>query len=133
MKEAREIYYEIDIQQYQPFYSDTLRFNMILENLISNAIKHHKKSKSGRYIKITGHSDDEELQFRVEDNGIGIAPENHHKIFDMFYRISSNTDGTGIGLYIVKDAVEKIQGTLEVHSEKEIGTTFIINLKNLKP
>ena len=133
MKEAKEIQYEIDIQQHHPFYSDSLRFNMILENLISNAIKYHKKSKSGRYIKITGHSDHEKLQFRVEDNGIGIALENHHKIFDMFYRISSNTDGTGIGLYIVKDAVEKIQGTLEVHSEKEIGTTFIINLKNLKP
>lgn len=133
MEEANEIHYEVDIQQEESFYSDSLRFNTIMENLISNAIKHHKKCKSGRYIKITGQCDHEKLQLSIEDNGIGIAPENHQKIFDMFFRISSETDGSGIGLYIVKDAVEKIQGTVEVKSEKEIGTTFFINLKNLQP
>lgn len=133
MNEAKEIHYEIDIQEQQPFYSDSLRFNTIMENLISNAIKYHKKNKTGRYIKITGKSDHKQLQLSIADNGIGIAPENHQKIFDMFFRLTSETDGSGIGLYIVKDAVEKMQGTLEIQSEKEIGTTFIINLKNLKP
>ncbi|HSN48983.1 MAG TPA: PAS domain S-box protein, partial [Flavobacterium sp.] len=132
-KGANEIHYEIDIQENEPFYSDALRFNTILENLISNAIKHHKKSQSERYIKITGESDHEKLEFSVADNGTGIAPEHHQKIFDMFFRLSGETDGSGIGLYIVKDAVEKMHGTLEVHSEKGIGTTFTIKLKNLKP
>jgi PAS domain S-box-containing protein len=132
MKEAKEIHYEIDIQEHEPFFSDALRFNTIMENLISNAIKHHRKRKFGRYIKITGQSDHEKLEFSVTDNGIGIAPENHQKIFDMFFRLSGETDGSGIGLYIVRDAVEKMQGTLEIRSEKEIGTTFIIKLKNLK-
>ena len=133
MTEAKEIHYEIDIQEHQPFYSDALRFNTILENLISNAIKHHTKSKSGRYVKITGESDQDKLKFTVADNGIGIAPEHHIKIFDMFCRLSGDTDGSGIGLYIVKDAVKKMQGTLEIQSEKGIGTTFTITLKNLKP
>jgi PAS domain S-box-containing protein len=133
MKEAKEIHYEIDIQEHQPFFSDAVRFKMVMENLVSNAIKHHKKDNSGRYIKITGHSDHEQLELSVADNGIGIAPQHHKKIFDMFFRVSGETDGSGIGLYIVKNAVEKMQGALEIHSEKEIGTTFIIKLKNLKP
>lgn len=133
MKEAKEIHYEIDIREDHPFYTDRLRFNNILENLISNAIKHHKKDISGRYIKITGQSDSEKLHFSIADNGIGIAPAHHQKIFDMFFRLSSKKDGSGIGLYIVKDTIEILQGSIEIQSEKGTGTTFIITLKNLKP
>ncbi|MFV8327745.1 PAS domain S-box protein [Flavobacterium sp. ZS1P14] len=133
LKEAKEIHFEIDIKEQQPFYTDRLRFNTILENLISNAIKHHKKDLSGRYIKITGRSDYEKLQLTIADNGIGIALKYHQKIFDMFFRLSGKTDGSGIGLYIVKDAVEILQGSIEIQSEKGTGTTFIVTLKNLKP
>jgi PAS domain S-box-containing protein len=133
MKEAKGILYEIDIKEQQPFYTDRLRFNTILENLISNAIKYHKKEESGRYIKILGHSDHEKLQITIADNGIGIAPAHHQKIFDMFFRLSGKKDGSGIGLYIVKDTIEILQGSIEIQSEKGTGTTFIITLKNLKP
>lgn len=132
MKEAKGIHFEIDIKEQDPFYSDKLRFNTILENLVSNAIKYHQKDESGRYIKITGQSDPEKLQFSIADNGIGIAPAHHVKIFDMFFRLSSNKDGSGIGLYIVKDTVEILQGTIQIHSEEGVGTTFSITLKNLK-
>lgn len=133
LKEAKEIHFEIDIKEQQPFYTDRLRFKTILENLISNAVKYHKKDISGRYVKITGQSDHEKLQLTIVDNGIGIAPENHQKIFDMFFRLSGETDGSGIGLYIVKDTVEILQGSIEIQSGIETGTTFIITLKNLKP
>jgi PAS domain S-box-containing protein len=133
MREAIGIDYEIDIEEQHPFFTDRLRFNNILENLISNAIKHHKKDISGRYIKITGQSDTEKLQFSIADNGIGIAPAYHQKIFDMFFRLSGKKDGSGIGLYIVKDTIEILQGSIEIQSEKGIGTTFTITLKNLKP
>lgn len=133
MKEAKGILFEIDIREQLPFYSDILRFNTIFENLISNAIKYHKKDKKGRYIKITGQSDYEKLQITVADNGIGIDPAHHNKIFDMFFRLSGKTEGSGIGLYIVKDTIEKLQGSIEVQSEEGIGTKFIITLKNLKP
>ena len=103
-----------------------------MENLISNAIKYHQKDKSGRYIKITGQSDHEKLQFSIADNGIGIAPAHHTKIFDMFFRLSGNKDGSGIGLYIVKDTVGILQGTIQIQSEEGVGTDFIITLKNLK-
>jgi len=132
MKEAKGIRYEIDIQEQKPFYTDRLRFTTILENLISNAIKYHKKDEADKFVKISGYSDDENFHFSIVDNGIGIDPEYHQKIFEMFFRLSGR-DGSGIGLYIVKDAVEMLQGSIEVQSEKGTGTKFNITLKNLKP
>ena len=132
MKEANGIRFEVDILEQQPFYTDKLRFNTILKNLISNAITYHKKEETDRYVKIFGHSDHEGLHFSISDNGIGIDPAYHQKIFQMFFRLSGK-DGSGIGLYIVKDAIEMLQGSIEVQSEKWAGTTFNITLKNLKP
>ncbi|UPZ14852.1 PAS domain-containing sensor histidine kinase [Flavobacterium humidisoli] len=132
MKEAKGIRFEIEIKEQKPFYTDKLRFTTIIKNLISNAIKYHKKDEADRFVKIFGYSDHENLHFSIEDNGIGIDPAYHKKIFEMFFRLSGK-DGSGIGLYIVKDAVEILQGSIEVQSEKEIGTKFNITLKNLKP
>lgn len=133
MKESKGIRYEIEIEEKQPFYTDRLRFNTIVENLISNAIKYHKREESNRYIKIIGNSDSENLYITISDNGIGIDPEYHQKIYEMFFRISGKKDGSGIGLYIVKDAIEILQGSIAIQSAKDTGTTFIITLKNLKP
>lgn len=133
MEEAKGIHFEIEINEKKPFYSNSLRFNTILENLISNAVKYHKKNKTDSSIKIIGQSDHEKLQFSIQDNGIGIDSEYHDKIFDMFFRLTGKTQGSGIGLYIVKETVEKLEGFIQVKSELGIGTTFIITLKNLKP
>uniref|UniRef100_UPI0035947872 ATP-binding protein n=1 Tax=Aquiflexum sp. TaxID=1872584 RepID=UPI0035947872 len=133
MKGARGISFQIDIDEQEPFYSDLQRFNTILENLISNAIKYHTEEVSGRYLKLTGTTDNKELKLSISDNGIGIDPKFHDKLFDMFYRLPGNTEGTGLGLYIVKDTLEKMQGTIEIQSEKGEGTTFNIKLKNLIP
>lgn len=133
MEEAKGIHFEIEINEKKPFYSNSLRFNTILENLISNAVKYHKKNKTDNYIKIIGQSDHEKLELSIQDNGIGIDSEYHDKIFDMFFRLSGKTQGSGIGLYVVKETVEKLEGFIQVKSELGIGTTFIITLKNLKP
>jgi signal transduction histidine kinase len=130
--EAKDIDFILEFNRSKLFKTDQLRLNTILENLISNAIKHHKKNNSYRYIKITSLFKNKNLHIIIEDNGLGIAPEYHQKIFEMFYRISSETDGTGIGLYIVKDSVENIQGSIELQSEIGVGTTFTIIIKNLK-
>ncbi len=132
IKEANGISFKIDIDEQYPFYSNWHRFNTVLENLISNAIKYHKKEISGRYLKLTGTSDEEELKLNISDNGMGIASEFHDKIFEMFYRLPGTTEGTGLGLYIVKESIEKMQGSIEIESEKGVGTSFNIKLKNLK-
>ncbi len=130
---AKAIDFEINIDEQQPFYSDLQRIKTILENLISNAIKFQKKEIPNKYIKITGIIDKNNLHLTIKDNGIGIAPKNHAKIFDIFCRLSAKIDGSGIGLYIVKESIEKLYGTIKVDSEEEIGTTFIIKIKNLIP
>ncbi|MFH6991114.1 PAS domain S-box protein [Flavobacterium sp. FlaQc-48] len=132
MKEAKGIRFEIEIKEQKVFYTDRLRFTTIIKNLISNAIKYHKKEEDDKFVKIFGYSDHENFHFSIVDNGIGIDPVYHQKIFEMFFRLSGK-DGSGIGLYIVKDAIEILQGSIEVQSEKGSGTKFNITLKNLKP
>ncbi len=132
IKEANGISFKVDIDERHPFYSDWYRFNTVLENLVFNAIKYHTKDVPGRYLKLKGTSCREELKLSISDNGVGIDPEFHDKIFDMFYRLPGTTNGSGFGLYIVKETLEKMQGTIEVQSEKGVGTTFNIKLKNLK-
>ena len=132
IKEADGISFKIDINEQHPFYSDWDRFNTVLENLVSNAIKYHTKQASGRYLKLTGTVDKEELNLSISDNGVGIDPAFHDKIFEMFYRVPGTTNGSGFGLYIVKETLEKMQGTIKIQSKIGIGTTFHIKLKNLK-
>ena len=66
----------------------------------------------------------------VADNGAGIAPENQDRIFDMFTRSSDKAEGSGLGLYIVKKALERLNGTVRVQSELGTGTTFEICIPN---
>ncbi|MFT5251419.1 MAG: PAS domain S-box-containing protein [Flavobacteriales bacterium] len=128
----KNIEFMIDIMEQQPFYTDVIRLNTIIENLISNAIKYHKEEGTNNFIKISCYADSECLKLTIADNGIGIDPKHHTKIFEMFYRLASKKVGSGIGLYIVKDTVEMLEGTIAIDSELTKGTCFIIKLKNLK-
>ena len=60
----------------------------------------------------------------MEDNGIGIIPSHHNRVFDMFYRASENSKGSGLGLYIAKEAMEKLGGAIALQSEPGKGTQF---------
>ena len=70
-------------------------------------------------------------QITVSDNGIGIKKEFHNKIFEMFYRVSENSIGSGLGLYLVKETVKKLDGEVKLHSDLGKGTTFVIHLPNI--
>jgi signal transduction histidine kinase len=131
IKGAEGVSFEIIVEEQKPFYSDLQRFTIIVENLISNAIKFQDFSRANRFIKITAISDQVNVAIQVSDNGIGMADEYVHKIFDMFFRISGEREGSGIGLYIVKETVLKLSGTITVESKENIGTTFHVKLKNL--
>jgi CheY-like chemotaxis protein len=74
----------------------------------------------------------EKLSLSISDNGIGIAPMYHNKIFEMFFRLSGKTDGSGIGLYIVKDIVEKLGRAVQVKSNLGTGSTFYYYTKKFK-
>ena len=115
-----------------PFYSDYRRLGNLLTNLISNAIKYCNSSRNDCYLNIAIETDEDQAQIAVEDNGIGIDPDHIDKVFDMFYRASDDSKGSGIGLYIVKEIVDKLNGTITVASELRKGTIFQITLPNHK-
>jgi signal transduction histidine kinase len=73
------------------------------------------------------------IRIVVEDNGIGIKEEFHDKIFDMFFRGTNYTSGTGLGLYIVQNCLEKLHGNISVSSREGQGTTFTLLIPNQKP
>ena len=112
------------------FYSDPWRIAEILRNLISNAIKYRQLEGVQSEITIKILVDHLRAEISFADNGIGISPENLAKVFEMFYRATEQSDGSGIGLYIVKNAVEKLSGQISVASQPLQGTRFNIILPN---
>jgi len=112
------------------FYSDPWRIAEILRNLISNAIKYRKLDEVTSEIGIKINVDNMRAEIAFADNGIGIDEENLAKVFEMFYRATEQSDGSGIGLYIVKNAVDKLGGQISVASRIGQGTRFSIILPN---
>ena len=104
---------------------------MVFNNIISNAVRYRDKWKDDSYLQIDIHADAKRAQIKFSDNGIGIAKEYIGDVFKMFYRATTESKGSGLGLYIVKSAVEKLRGTIQVHSEFGRGSTFIIEIPNL--
>ncbi len=108
--------------------TDPMRLQMVLGNLISNAFKYYDPDKEDCYIKISVTCEDALLNLIIEDNGIGISPELVPRIFDMFFQAHEKSTGSGLGLYIVKETVQKLGGTIAVESAVNIGTKFTVKL-----
>lgn len=124
--EAIRLYYPSDPDYV--FVSDRVQLKIILSNLLSNAVKYHRLDQADPYIKIEFNKRPNEVIITIRDNGEGIATENQDKIFDMFYRASTHSVGTGLGLYIVKESVTKLNGTITLQSQEGVGSTFTIVL-----
>lgn len=112
------------------FYSDPWRISEIFRNLISNAIKYRQTDGVESEVNISVTVDPHRAEIIFADNGIGIDDVNLSRIFEMFYRATEQSDGSGIGLYIVKNAVEKLGGQISVSSKPNLGTRFHIILPN---
>ena len=83
-------------------------------------------------VQINARANGTRVLFSVKDNGLGISDRMKKKVFEMFYRGNTKSKGSGLGLYIVKSAVDKLGGTLELESEEGKGTCFSVALP-LKP
>jgi PAS domain S-box-containing protein len=112
------------------WYSDAIRVKTIVTNIFSNAIKYQDLQKQNPFIKIAAHVTEEFCDLSIEDNGIGIEPEFQDKIFDLFFRATDQSKGTGLGLFIVKDTIERLKGMIKVKSRQGKGTTFFIRIPN---
>jgi len=131
INDQRKVDIRTTVQNGVAFYSDKSRINIILNNLISNGIRYQNPQVPDPFVEIIVNVSESAANILVKDNGIGIDQGNKEKVFNMFYRVSNNSIGSGLGLYIVKEAVDKLNGVLELRSEIGKGTEFIIQLPNL--
>lgn len=125
------IEFQLNIDQPVDFKGDTFRISVILNNLISNAVKYQKPDEANPKVNLTVKVEPHKASIWIEDNGIGILSEHLNNIFKMFFRSKNNNKpGSGIGLYIVKEALSKIGGTINVESKYGEGTQFEITIPN---
>ncbi len=108
--------------------SDPSRLKIILSNLLSNAIRYHDLGKATPFIRLTARLSEQAFCFTVEDNGQGIEPQYQRKIFDMFFRAHEKSKGSGLGLYIVKETIDKLAGSISVESIPGKGSSFTVRL-----
>lgn len=125
----RETVFKIKIDQQYAFSGDAFRIEVILGNLISNAIKYQKEEETHKKVSIDIQVTQLEAEIIINDNGIGILNEHLERIFTQFFK-SSTLSGSGLGLFIVKEALNKINGKITVSSDEINGTTFKINIPN---
>ncbi|WKN44808.1 PAS domain S-box protein [Tunicatimonas pelagia] len=113
------------------FFSDISRVRMILNNLLSNAIKYFNPYAEQPSVTISVQSHLQGVELIVEDNGIGIPTEIQSKVFDMFFRATTSTNGSGLGLYIVREATHLLGGSISLASKKGVGATFTLYLPSV--
>jgi len=131
MEGSDQIIKEIQINETVPLYSDGYRLSVIFNNLLSNAIKYRDLQKEESYVRFAITVDERKACFYFRDNGIGIAEHLLPKVFDMFFRATERSEGAGLGLYIVKETVEKLKGTITVESTFGQGTSFKFEIPNI--
>jgi signal transduction histidine kinase len=132
MDNVNKIQKKINITQQGDFFTSATRLDILFNNLISNAIKYADLRKSDPYLEVLITAGPKEAEICVRDNGEGIPSDSVSKIFDMFFRASRRGTGSGLGLYIVREAIQKIKGTIEVKSELGKGTEFVVVIPNLR-
>jgi len=130
MENAEKVQSIITIDCEEPYLSDPGRMAILFQNLISNAIK-YQRSYVESFVKIEIYVNEIGVTIEVSDNGKGISQEYLSKIFEMFFRASEDSYGSGLGLYITKQVVEKLQGKIVVESIFNEGTSFKIWLPHM--
>ena len=121
-----------NIEDELSFYTDRQRLSIILNNLISNSLKYANSHEEKPFVKVDIYSETDNCIIEVSDNGIGISEVYLPKIFEMFFRATQDFSGSGLGLYIVKETVEKLKGKITVKSKMRQGTSFKVVLPNFK-
>ncbi len=117
-------YVEVDLKE--PFISYPAMIKIIVENLVENAINFC--GRKDPFIKLKVSTQDNQMKLSIEDNGQGIESEYQDRIFEMYFRANQNSKGNGLGLYIVKKAVEKLDGSVTFVTQAGLGSTFTISL-----
>ncbi|MDH5475181.1 MAG: PAS domain S-box protein [Cyclobacteriaceae bacterium] len=122
-----DINFNIDINVETAIICDKSLITTIVQNLIENAIKYSRNDVSS-FTNVKIHTYKKSLFIIVEDNGVGIEESIQGKIFDMFFRANTYAIGSGLGLYILKNAVDKLKGKVNLESKLNVGSTFTVTI-----
>ena len=123
-----DINFSMDGQE--DFFSDEKIIYSVFQNMIENAIKYRDTKKERSCLDIKLEIKDSLATVEFKDNGLGIEQEYAEKIFDMFYKVNQDSSGSGLGLYMVKSSVERLEGCIKLQSTATVGSVFTITLKN---
>ena len=123
-----QIQYESQLPKNFAIRTDKYRLELILGNLLSNSIKYFDPKKSKKFVKIVTLVDHKKLIIGIEDNGLGIDKDKQKKVFDLFYTATDQSKGTGLGLNMVKESIEKLGAKIELKSSLGIGSTFTVTI-----
>lgn len=126
--EARDVRFEVHIPENSEIETDVSRLKTVLLNLITNSVRYHDLRKAERYIRLRYQPNGTGFHIKVEDNGQGIDPAYHGRVFEMFFRANEKSHGSGLGLYIVKETIAKLSGTIQLESIPGEGSIFTVKL-----
>ena len=126
------IKFTVEVNQQEDFYSDDGKIRVILNNLIGNAYKFQKEEADTGFIALEIDVHDDKAKIKVSDNGIGIEEKHQKDVFNLFHRATQKNVGSGLGLYMVKESVEQIEGEILLQSAVSEGTVVEIILPNLQ-
>ncbi len=130
MEKFDKIRFDIDVKNGVSFLSDKKRIEIMFNNFISNCIRYHNFDQEDPWVRIQVKTSSVNAVITISDNGSGIHEKHIPKVYEMFYRATDRSTGSGIGLYIVKEIIEKLNGKIKIQSELNRGTTFVIELPN---
>jgi signal transduction histidine kinase len=121
---------KINIEEKAIFYTDIYRLKIVLNNLISNAVKYSSNREGNAFVEFSARVDQNECNFYVRDNGEGIPSQLKDKVFEIYFRANNKTAGTGLGLFICSEAIRKLGGSIELESTPGQGSIFSVNIPN---
>lgn len=119
-----------DLKLDYTFCSDPVRLKIVFNNLIANAIKFQRESEEHKLIEVLIQTTRNVALISIKDNGIGFQEKYKKEVFNIFFRANDQTIGSGLGLYIVKDCIEKLGGSVNLISQFGVGTTITITIPN---
>lgn len=114
------------------FHNDSFRLSIILSNVLSNAVKYQNLQHEDNFVDIHILQDDAEATITIRDNGIGVEQAYIDKVFDMFFRATEKSEGSGLGMYIVQQTIERLNGSIKFESVLGEGSTITICIPNME-
>lgn len=126
----RQVDRKINVEEKTPLYSDARRISIVLRNLVSNAINFRDLKKDKSIISITILVDHTKVTISIEDNGVGIDIDLMPKIYNLFFRGNVKSQGAGLGLYVTREILNRLDGSIQIESKLDVGTIITIQIPN---